>query len=279
MDEKKIEETGSVSVKNILMSIKNNLVMIVLIVVLSAMCGLLYSFIKTPYYTATESVIYIATEDDSKGQNTATDINIMRGFFDTVVDFCTTGVVVDRANFYFADFMNDKLEDPTLTIEEYIARINVGGDDPYSTSSSDTTGQKYILKGSIITKVDNIEGSSDQFSFQISYVDSNYEDSVYKVKLVVLAIRQEIQSDGLQGQGKYFSGIENDVISLGLSGVVSSVSKVRSVLVGGVIGLLIAATGIYLTSVLDNTVKSKKTIEQLTGVNVLAVLDKEGGKA
>ena len=278
MDEKRIEETSSVSLKNVLIAIKNNAMMIVLIVVLSAMCGLLYSYIVKPYYTATESVIYIAT-DDSSEEDTATDINIMRGFFNTVVDFCTTGVVVDRANFYYVDFMNEKDKDPYLTIDEYIARINVGGDDPYSTSSSDITGQKYVLKEKIVTQLSNAKDSADQFSFTISYVDGNYDESIYKVKLVVLAINREIHSDGLEYQGKYFSGIDNQVMALGLSSVTSSVSKPMCLLIGGLIGIIIAVCVIYLMHVLDNTVRTKKMIEQLTGVNVLAVLEKDRGEA
>lgn len=277
MDDKRIEESGSVSIKNIIMAIKNNLVMIILVVVLCAGCGLGYAFLKKPYYTATESVIYIATDEGMGEEDIASDINIMRGFFDTVVDFCTTGVVVDRANFYYVNFMNELDKDPTLTLEEYIARFDVG-EDPYSTSSTNTIGQGYVLKENIETVVNNAKDSSDQFSFSIRYTDPNKVDAVNKVKLIVLAFNREIQSDGLEKQGKYFSGIENKIMSLGLNGVVSSVSKMKYTVIGGIIGVLLSAAALYLTSVLDNTVKSKKTAEHLTGVNVLAVLDNEGGK-
>ncbi len=276
MDEKRKEESN-VSIKNIIMAIKNNLVMIILVVVLCAGCGLGYSFLKKPNYTATESVIYIATNEDAGKENIATDINIMRGFFDTVVDFCTTGVVVDRANFYYVNFVNEYDKDPTLTLDEYIARFDAG-EDPYSTSSTDTTGQEYVLKENIITKVSTSKDSADQFSFTISYVDQNRADAINKVKLIVLAFNREIQSDGLQGQGKYFSGIENKVMSLGLRSVSSSVSKIKYTVIGGIIGVLLAAAALYITSVLDNTVRSKKTVEHLTGVNVLAVLHSEGGR-
>ena len=276
MDEKRRDES-SVSIKNIVMAIKNNLIMIFLVVVLCAGCGLGYSFLKTPDYTATESVIYIATNEDAGKENIATDINIMRGFFDTVVDFCTTGVVVDRANFYYVNFMNERDKDPTLTLEEYIARFDAGVD-PYSTSSTDTTGQDYVLKENITTKVSGSKESADQFSFTISYVDQNKADAVNKVKLIVLAFNREIQSDGLQGQGKYFSGIENKVMSLGLKSLVSSVSKMKYMVIGGLIGVLLAAGALYITNVLDNTVRTKKTAEYLTGVNVLAVLHNEGGR-
>ena len=68
MEERKTEETGGISLRNILYAIKNNLIMIILVIVLSAGCGLGVSFLVTPYYTASESVIYIAeNEDEHKG--------------------------------------------------------------------------------------------------------------------------------------------------------------------------------------------------------------------
>ncbi len=278
MDEKRIEDTKSVSLKNILTVIKNNIVMIVLIVVLSAMCGLLYAYIIKPSYTATESVIYIATDDRKENQkNTESDISIMNAFFDTVVDFCTTGVVIDRANAYYADFMNRKYDNPSLKIEDYIAKISVSGDDPFSTGSSNITGQKYVVKENVITKVNSSTEDSARFYFTISYVDKNYDDSIYKVKLLVLAVNQEMHSDGLEYQGKYFSEINNQIISLGLSGVTPSVSQFKCVVISGIVGVLIAGLVIYLRSALDNTVRTKKTIEQLTGANVLAVLERERG--
>ena len=48
--------------------------------------------------------------------------------------------------------------------------------------------------------------------------------------------------------------------------------------IGGIIGVLLALGATYLTSALDKTVKDKALLEELTGANVLTVLELEGGK-
>ncbi len=276
MEERKTEETGGISLRNILYAIKNNLIMIILVIVLSAGCGLGVSFLVTPYYTASESVIYIAeNEDEHKGGSTTTYINIMRAYFDTVVDFCQTGVVVDRANFYYVNYVNQRSKEPQLNIETYVSRVKTI-EDPYSINQ-ETTRTKEIIKANVSTNVEINKEDSDQFAFTINYVDENKQEAVDKLKCIILAFDLEIKSSGIDGQSKYFSGIKNNIISLGSNRVSSSVSPAKYVLVGGLIGMVLALGAMYLTSVLDNTIKDRSTLEELTGVNVLTVLEREGG--
>ncbi len=279
MEEKIIEETGgSISLRNILFAVKNNLILIILIIVLSAGCGLGISYLVKPVYTSSEAVVYIAGEEDgNKGGSTATYINVMSSYFDTVVDFCQTGVVVDRANFYYVNYVNQCVKEPDLTINTYIERVrNI--EDPYSINQ-EITETKEVIKSNISTSVVRREKDVEQFAFTVSYKDSDRKESVEKLKCIILAFDLEIKSTGIDGQNKYFNGVKNNIISLGGNRVSSSVSKTRYALVGGLIGVLLAAGALYLTKVLDKTVKDKSLFEELTGATVITVLEFEGGNA
>lgn len=270
MEERRIEDTGSNVIKDILFAIKRNIILVALILIICAGCGFGYSYIKKPDYTAGENVVYMAKEVNSQS-GTASSINIMRAYFNTVVDFCDEGVVTDRANFYYVMYKNKAATTQNYTVDRFIK------DDLSYYEGHVTLGERsYILKNKISVTADVSSADSDQFSFVIKYTDSNRAEAKDKVKLLVEAIKSELKMDN--NVNTYFDTIENQFISLGSTGTSSNISKSRFTIIGLFIGAILAAAIVYIKTLLDNTITSKEHLEELTGAPVLSVINKEGGR-
>lgn len=270
MEERRIEDTGSNVIKDILFAIKRNIILVVLILIIGAGCGFGYSYLKKPNFTAGENVVYMAKEVNGQS-GTASSINIMRAYFNTVVDFCDEGVVTDRANFYYVMYKNKAANTKDYTVDTFIKE-----DLSYYAGSVTVGERSYILKSKVSVTADVSSADSDQFSFVIKYTDANKAEAKDKVKLLVEAIKAELEMNN--NVNTYFDTIENQIISLGSTGTSSDVSKSRFTIIGIFVGAVLAAAIVYIKTLLDNTVSSKEHLEELTGAPVLSVIDKEGGK-
>lgn len=279
MEEQNVEY-GNGLIKEVLFAIKRNLILIIVTVMLCSACGLGYSFIKTPNYTATEEVIYSATDEKGSYAGTATSINIMRAYFNTVIDFCDEGVVIDRANAYYIMFLTEN--DPSLTVDEFIAGLE--SNDSYSGDQSKQDWENtYILKSNVKINAEVEGNEQDLYTFSISYTDVNPTEAEIKLKIYVEAISRELKAvssvdDGSGTEDKYFSGIGNEIISLGLTGVVSDVSKTKLTIIGFILGVLIASALVYIISITDSSIKTKDELEDIVGVKHFANIDYIGGK-
>jgi phosphoglycolate phosphatase-like HAD superfamily hydrolase len=80
------------------------------------------------------------------------------------------------------------------------------------------------------------------------------------------------------GIGKYFDGIKIEIISLGSSGVSSDVSKTKITVIGFMVGVVMAAVIVYVLSAMDSSIKSKEELEEISGTNLLAYIQYQGGK-
>ena len=98
-----------------------------------------------------------------------------------------------------------------------------------------------------------------------------------KARIYVEAFKRELKTTyGISG-GKYFDGIEIDIISLGSSGVVSDVSRPSIAIIGFFIGVMLAGVLVYLISSADTSVKSKEELEQITDSKLITYIQYEGG--
>lgn len=269
MEDRRIDEAGGNIIKDILFAIRRNIILILLILIIGAGCGLGYAYIKKPNYTAGENVVYLAKEVGGK-DGTASSVNIMRAYFNTVVDFCDEGVVTDRANHYYVAYLNEKRNSAEYTVGDFIKNDI----EKYSNNVNLEAG-KYILKNKISVTADVASADTEEFSFIIKYTDPDKQDAADKVKLLLVAIIDELEIE--DGQNVYFDTVENQLVSLGFTGVSSDVSKSRFTIVGFIVGAILAAVVVYLKTLFDNTVSSKELLEGLTGVPVLSVIEKEGG--
>ena len=267
-------KAGDSIIKDIWFALKRNIVLVITLVFLCTACGIGYSFIKKPNYTATEEVVCMA--EDAKNSNIVTNFNIMNAYINTIIDFCDEGVVIERANFYYIQFRNQLSQGTVTSLDDFIA--NVRTEDPYVTNDDTPAERKYIVKENVSVSAKVESNQTDEYSFSISYADPDLKQALTKAKIYVLAFEREIGTDKGTSGDRYFAGVNIKIIGLGSSGWSSNVSKVKFTLIGFAIGAVIAALAVYLISVTDVSVKSKEELERITGVSVLANIDYEGGK-
>lgn len=267
MDEHIIEENGNTLVRDILFVLKRNIILILAVVILFAAGGVGYTFIMEPSYTASYRVIFQA--QTSSSASITQNINAMRAYIDTAVDFCDEGVVIDRANYYYENWKDEKFGGVYFT--DYLDGLD--NNDKYSADFITPAVNYDKSKIKVETKED---GGSTQFVFSIKYTDSNQDVAKEKAGLLTYAFAKEInQTDG--ETGKYFGNLELVIQNRGFEGVVSNVSKVKTVLVATVIGAIVAVVIVYIKVLLDNTFKSKDELEAVTGTPVFANIDFVGG--
>lgn len=278
MEENKITtEESTFSLAELYRSLKRYVILILAIVVAALAIGVFYVKTAKPDYTATEKVAYKAQNE--LVSNTQNNINAMNAFIGTIVDFCDEGVVVDRANFYYSGYLNAKRDEGSgYAVEEYIKSIKVK-----DTYDETVTPAESIKASNISIKSEIAEKDSSKFFFYVSYKDKNPDAAVDKVKILVLAFDLESREKVVvenEEQSKYFAGITSEIVDLDTVGgkAVSNMNKGSIVVLSGVAGVLVAFIVVYVITVQDKTIKDKASLEEITGVSVLANIVKQEEK-
>ena len=108
MDQQNVQSTGAEKngFQELLYVLKKNILLILIITVVATAIGGVFAIFRKPDYIAEEQVLYRMGD----GSDVASDINTMNAYKDTIMDFCDNGVVVDRANFYFYNYVKDGYE-------------------------------------------------------------------------------------------------------------------------------------------------------------------------
>ncbi len=272
------------SVRRILFAIRKSWILIILIVALFIGGGFAYSRLRKPVYTASQSVIYKAMPKKGSSGASEGDAQITYQYLSTVADFCDEGCVVDRANFYWEKFVEYRAKDPALTMTNFVEMIKAAteGDDLYYTYSTDKSGKTYFLGERIkVASSKNGGGGDVSFKMTLSLTDSNRDDAVNKVKLLVEAVNQEAVAlkQGAEPDSenyKYFY-VKVHLLDCGSAGVSSDINVTRILTVFAIIGLAVALVVVYLKNVLNRTVRDKEELEFLTGTNVLSFIEDQGG--
>lgn len=269
------EEKGENIVSVIFFAAKRFWILILAIVLCFTACGVVYSYLRKPNYTASEKIVY-------KAQNTFEDatayhINAMDAFVDTIIDFCDEDVVIDRANFYYSMYLNQKSkEGENYSVNDYIAQEKEN--DSYAKQEVKTAR---IVKSNIeIEETPEEEKNGAKFSFSVKYTDKNAVAAVEKLKILVFAIDMESRVTVVVDNktvNKYFAGIENELMDFGTEEITSDLSRFRIVLVAFILGALASCAIVYAIYLFDNTVKTKEELEQLTGASSLSYISRQGG--
>ena len=100
--------------QEILYVLKKNILLILIVTIVVSAIGGVFATLRKPDYVAEEQVIY-SMGDRS---DVASDINTMNAYKETIMDFCDTGVVVDRANYYFYLYAKDGYQ-----LENFIQQV------------------------------------------------------------------------------------------------------------------------------------------------------------
>ncbi len=273
MNEENSQSQRGITFGEILALFRANLLLILIIVVLAGILGAVYSRVRKPYYTATETVSYSADVGATDSQRIKKNVNAMNAYIDTAVAFCTTGVVIDTANGYYAYYLNYGNKNPdNLGIDAFISQLKAHPEDYPLLSEEELLQLDYFTVskvGSKASKSRSTGSSTDMFSFTISVKGLDKQATREKVRILAVAANHEITD--------YFGGVTSTIIELteSVDGVSVSVdmSARKIILIALLIGVVLAALVVFIKYALDNTVKDRETLENLTGSAVIAYIE------
>lgn len=212
-----------------------NLVLIILITVFSVLCGVLYSILNVkPTYTASRSVIL----------RTAVDVED-----DSKKSATSATNNATLAKIYLPD-VEVAMKSPNV-----IARAN----------------ENYINEQDAMDKVRSgavsVRYGENSLIFTVSYTDLDEEIAKSKLDALIKAASYKLP-ELIEATDVSLINVQNDAdIS-----VKSSFNKY--IIFGFAIGVILSFGLVMIKYALDNTVKNKNEYEYLTGVNVIAVIDK-----
>ncbi|MBR5900034.1 MAG: hypothetical protein IKZ38_01425 [Clostridia bacterium] len=103
----------------IFINLKRSVLLVLTIIIAVLGIGYAYARLREPEYIAEEQVIF------SMGDGTyiQSEINAMYAHHPTVLDFVDSGVVVDRANFYYEYFLSKKTSGD-YTVDRFVADVS-----------------------------------------------------------------------------------------------------------------------------------------------------------
>lgn len=275
MDVRNTESIGENFLHSIIRAVRKFWILIIAVVVAAVAVGGVIAVTKTPKYTVYETVVYKAQNIHS--DSTVNNINAMNAFLGTIVDFCDEEVVVDRANYYYAMYLNEKAKaGENYTVDDYVETVK----------QNDTYKYEEINKHRIFaSNIEVVSSEADEdgtkFSFVINYTDLSKDAAKDKVKILILAADMESKETVVVdnvSQNKYFAGINSEFLDYGTGSITSDVSIPKILIISFVIGLIAAFVVVYLLNMLDNTVKTKGELQEITGVDTLAFISEHGGK-
>ena len=317
MEEQRINDNGGGFIREALYVLRRNLILMLAVVLIVTAVGIVFANVRKPNYTASVKISFQAEIVDKTNPSSQTtyDINAMRAYIDTVVDFADEGVVVDRANYYYTRYLDEKAKGIKLSefIYSYFEQSkDENGDLMYEQKKDDKgnlmvygngdpiydltkpimelkynvdkfapyneyipVDDVYFTSGGIGVST-TVTDNATQFVFSVRYADKNTTVAREKAEILALAFSREICSEAPNGY-KYFSDLDISVKSLGYEGTSIDINKVMIIVIAFILGVFLAIAVAYIKNLLDNTVKSKEDLERLTGVKVLTAINYQGG--
>ena len=248
---------GSVSLAQLVAVLKKWIWLIVVITLFMGAVGFGYSKVKKPVYTANQVINYIARVNN-RPDDTSANINAMRRYIHTVVDFCDEGVVLDCADKIYNDYLSSE-----LTIDEYISAFN-------GAEGLEETTVKYFSKSAITAKqMANIEEEVPSFVISLSITGASPAEAKARLRVLALAIGIETE-DAFGGVTTYLTETIDKTADIPVS---KNTSTKKLLAVFMILGLMISLFVVYLIFVLDRTIKDKDTFEEITGSNLIAYIE------
>ena len=253
---------------DLLFLVRKNIILILAIVFFVTSLGVAYALVRKPNYTAG-----VAMRFSAQSQNTSSwsdGVNTTQNYLNSIVDFCDEGVVVDRANYYYLQWLNQKRDNPQLEVTEFIKDIENIIYNKFKIQD------QYILQENIEVESYDIDGYTN-IVFHVNYTDKDEEAAKIKVQILVAAIEREALLTDSNSKKVYFQ-IDMELESKGLETIRADMSKFSIVLLSGVMGCAISLLVLYLKTLLDKGIKTKEELERYTDAQVLSCIDNIGGK-
>lgn len=231
------EETG-ISIKELMLLLWRNVILIAVITILATICGVGYAMSIKPTYTATRSLIVKASNNSSlnNDSNNYNDITVATKELPTIAEFFKKNVVLSAAQ------------------AEYDGQGNGGA----------------ISAGAMSVKYD----TTTRF-LTISYTDTDSNVAAQKINAIIKAGTDVVEEKNVDGTSKYFNvSIELMVADGNEASVVMNLKRTTYVVIAFILGLVIAVGIVLIRYFMDDTIKNKEELERISGVKMLAYLEK-----
>ena len=262
--------------------------LIIVVTLVAALVGVVYSNLVKPTYTATCKTVYKAEFTE---QSSYSNVTLTKSYISTFVDFCDEGCVMERANYYYKEFKKSGKTD----VDQYAAFIKQSekglkaGETAVYTDLAPVIypGENTYKNNDIVSsrmsasvaKKDNV----DNFAVNIRYTDPIAAETKIKAKLIIVSVELEANVKALDKNGnatiysKYFGNATiyfND-LSEGTS-ISGYVNKTNIIMISAIVGLVGSLVVIYLVNVLNRSVRTREELERITGVGLLAYIADQG---
>jgi capsular polysaccharide biosynthesis protein len=217
-----------------------NMILIILITVFCGLCGTVYSVLKVkPVYTATRAVIFkTSVKLDEVAPTVKGSVTLAKMYLHQVETTLRAPNVINSAS------------------KEY---------------NKEAEKNKNLSKGKLSSGAVGISYGDDSLIFNISYSAASFKEAEAKLDALIKAADVDLNTT-IKSSGVSLVDVQNRA-----NQSVSS-SFYKYVIFSIIIGAVLAVAIVALKHALDNTIKSKSEFEQMTGLNVIAVIDKISDK-
>ena len=112
---------------------------------------------------------------------------------------------------------------------------------------------------------------NDTLIFNITYTDATEEGAKLKLQAVIATAEENLTDPliGIQASNVKLQPMYND----GAIRIAQNTSITKYIVVGAIVGLIASVVVLLFINALDNTVRSKEDLEELTGVSVVAYIE------
>ena len=284
--EQQTAEDGSrISITDILYVLRAHLLLIIIITVLFAAGGFVYSKIRKPVYTASVPVVFDVSgikQTDKDEEDQSLNYTYLSAYIGSVAEICTSGKTIDRANVYYAYYLNSGKK-----INEFITDLN----ESYKTvKDSREELPDYPVNAENIKEYRNKYFTSDKVGTDYKYsADSkgitvnfglwakDLDTERAKEMASIYAFAADISLNQILEFGKSENSGHAGIINLSgsISGVSvsSDISTMKAVVIAMALGLALALMTVYILHLTDNTIKSKEQLEEMSGASVIAYIE------
>lgn len=238
------------------------------ILLVTVLCGLMflgYSVISIkPTYTASRSFILRTTMEGNQA-NLANQATLAKRYFSTLEHVIKSPNAIDEVNDEYENVQN---------YNNYVLNAQLNGETPL-------LYDEWLLnpQGGTIDKKDlevvsanaiNIDYQDTSLIFKISYTDINDNLAIDKLDVLINTFRvSDIFKESIMASEVQLIETQQDWL------VEKSTVYLKYSAIGLIIGAVLSIVIVLLVYVFDNKIKDKKEYEQLTGVSVIAYINKE----
>lgn len=246
------ETDGGISIADIFALVKRYCVVMLAIIVAACAAGFVFSKLRTPKYTATATLTYNVSIENSK--NTTAEASAQLAYYETMKEFCTAGIVMDRANYYFEKYLKSA---------EYI-----NGDLNGFIEKTKTESNNYDYKKikTVVFSTDNVSvksaSSASMSNFVLSVTSTSEDDVTPMLRLYSLAVNVEAKS--------VIDGYIQEISESGITAPQKDMSTLKLLIISGIVGVCLACVAVYLLWVTDKTVRDEGELDKITGVHLLS---------